>query len=86
MWPKSWNWRSFRNTTACPKVRSVPDGSMPSLTRSGRCSRCGRAQPLGEAVGGQDLRGAGGEDFVRLAQLGGQIAARRGPRKRGSRA
>ena len=45
------------------------------------------AQPFGQAVGGQDLRGAGGEDFVCLAKLGGQVAGRRGaatsrPRRR----
>ncbi len=55
MCPRSWNWRSLRSTTACPSVRSVPDGSMPSLTRSGRCSRRAAEQPLGQAVGGQDL-------------------------------
>ena len=38
MWPKRWNWASLRRTTACPRVRWAEDGSMPSLTRSGRPS------------------------------------------------
>ena len=39
VWPRSWNWRSLRSTTAWPSVRLAPDGSMPSFTRSGRPSR-----------------------------------------------
>ena len=46
---------------------------MPSLTRSGRSSLVGGEQPLGQPVGGQDLRGAGGQHLVRLAQVRRQV-------------
>ena len=35
MWPRSWNRRSRRSTTAKPRWMSEAVGSMPSLTRSG---------------------------------------------------
>src|SRR5262249_9844549 len=33
--PSSWNWRSLRSGTVCPRWTSMPVGSMPYLTRSG---------------------------------------------------
>ena len=36
VWPRSWNWRSLRSGTACPRCRSGAVGSTPSLMRSGR--------------------------------------------------
>ena len=70
-WPRSWNWRSLRSTTACPSVSSLPDGSMPSFTRSGRPSLAAQQQLLGQAAGRQHLRGAGGQDLDALATMSG---------------
>src|SRR5438270_6903039 len=38
-WPRSWNSRSLRRTTVCPRWMSGAVGSMPNLNRNGRPSR-----------------------------------------------
>ena len=45
-WPRSWNSRSFRRTTVCPRWMSGVVGSTPSFTRSGRpFSSCRSSSP-----------------------------------------
>src|SRR6266516_7684232 len=61
VWPKRWNWASFRSTTAWPRVRCGDEGSMPSLTRRGRpwtraaSSRSSRA-PAGRTASAPAVR------------------------------
>ena len=43
VWPASWNARSRRNRIEWPRWMSLPVGSMPSFTRSGRPVRCASA-------------------------------------------
>src|SRR4029453_8146036 len=53
VWPRRWNWASLRRTTAWPRVRWAEDGSMPSLTRSGRPSAAAACSRSPSPPGGE---------------------------------
>ena len=67
VWPRSWNWRSLRSTTAKPRWMSDAVGSMPSLIRSGRSP--GQLLPqvgLGDEVGGPGPDDPDGFVYIRV--------------------
>src|SRR4051794_11962876 len=84
--PRSWNCRSLRSTTACPSVRSLPDGSMPSLARSGRPSLAAvdnfsARAPSGRTCAAPDVRTRSASSTFGTADTNGES-----PRPQGSAA
>src|SRR5256885_371301 len=70
-WASSWNRRSLRRGTVCPRRTSMPEGSMPNLTRRGRA---GGVVAFGGADLDEDDAAALDGDQVDLAVGAGVVA------------
>ena len=74
-WPRSWNWRSFRSPTVCPRWMSGAVGSKPCFTRSGVPVAIERSSFAHELRLGDQLLGARADHGELALDLGASRAS-----------